>query len=119
MNVSRAARAAAVLLAAFLAACAQAPPADTPPVEQMARYQGADRRERLLAAAKAEGSELSVYHVYPALSRVIAAFGQQYGITVKPWRAGSQAVLQRLTNEARGNRFEADVMQNKIGRAHV
>ncbi len=31
---------------------------------------------------------------------------------MKPWRSGSEAVLQRLTTEARGGRFEADVVQN-------
>src|SRR5687767_14379707 len=99
MNVANVTRVAVVLLAAVLMSCAETLPAGTPPAEQMALYQGADRREKLLAAAKAEGRELSVYHVYPALSRVIAEFSQQYGITVKPWRAGSQAVLQRLMNE--------------------
>ena len=117
MNVANVARAAAVLLAALLTSCADTLPSGMPPAEQMALYQGADRREKLIAAARAEGRELSVYHVYPALSRVIAEFSQQYGITVKPWRAGSQAVLQRLMNEARGNRFEADVMQNNAPEA--
>ena len=87
-------------------------PKGTPSVEQMAGYQGADREQKLLAAAKAEGGQLSVYHVYPALTKVIAAFSKKYGIEVKPWRSGSEAVLQRVVNEARGNRFDADVVQN-------
>lgn len=118
MHIANFARAAAVLLAAAVpVSCGQTPPVDTPPVEQMALYQGADRREKLVAAAKAEDGQLSVYHVYPALSRVIADFSRQYGIAVTPWRAGSQAVLQRLVNEARGNHVEADIVQNNAPEA--
>ena len=87
-------------------------PSGTPSVEEMARYTGPDRAAKLLAAAKAEGGELSVYHVYPALTKVTAAFTKKYGIAVNPWRSSSETVLQRLVSEARGNRFEADVVQN-------
>lgn len=80
-------------------------------VAEMAVYQGEDRQERLVAAAKKEG-ELSVYHVYPNLPVIMTAFTNKYGIKVKPWRSGSEAVLQRLTTEARGGRFEADIVQN-------
>ena len=107
----------AVALAALLALGAAAThaadmPKGTPSVEQMAGYQGADRDQKLLAAAKAEGGELSVYHVYPALTKVIAAFSKKYGIDVKPWRSSSEGVLQRVVNEARSSRFDADVVQN-------
>ncbi len=44
-----------------------------------ALYQGADRHERLVAAAQKEG-ELTVYHVYPSLTVVMAAFTKKYGI---------------------------------------
>ena len=81
-------------------------------VAQMAVYQGPDRQERLVAAAKAEGGELSLYHVYPALTQVAAAFTTKYGIKVKAWRAGSEGVLQRVASEARGNRFDVDIVQN-------
>lgn len=102
----------AILLAAALPALAADVPKGTPGVEEMAAYQGPDRTAKLLAAARAEGGELSVYHVYPALTRVIAEFGKKYGIAVKPWRSSSETVLQRLMSEARGNRFEADLVQN-------
>jgi iron(III) transport system substrate-binding protein len=42
----------------------------------------------------------------------MAAFTAKYGIKVKAWRAGSEAVLQRFSTEARGGRFEVDVVQN-------
>ena len=111
--MNRGAVALATLLAlATAAAHAADMPKGTPSVEQLAGYQGADRGEKLLAAAKAEGGELSVYHVYPALTKVIAAFSKKYGIEVKPWRSSSEAVLQRVVNEARSGRFDADVVQN-------
>jgi iron(III) transport system substrate-binding protein len=78
---------------------------------EMAVYQGEDREQRLAELAKKEG-ELTVYHVYPNLPVVMNAFTAKYGIKIKPWRASSEGVLQRLTTEARGNRFDVDVVQN-------
>lgn len=80
-------------------------------VADMATYEGDDRTDRLVALAKKEG-ELSVYHVYPNLPAVMNAFTAKYGIKVKAWRSSSEGVLQKLTSEARANRFEADVVQN-------
>lgn len=80
-------------------------------VSEIAMYQGADRHDRLLAAARKEG-EVSVYHAYPNLVVVMAAFTKKYGIKVKSWRAGSEAILQRIVSEARGSRFDVDVVQN-------
>jgi iron(III) transport system substrate-binding protein len=80
-------------------------------VNEIALYQGTDRHERLLAAAQKEG-ELSVYHAYPNLTVVMAAFTKKYGIKVNAWRAGSEAILQRIVTEARGNRFDVDIVQN-------
>jgi iron(III) transport system substrate-binding protein len=77
----------------------------------LATYQGADRHDKLVELAKKEG-ELSIYHVYPALPAVIAAFTKKYGIKTRVWRSGSEAVLQRLVTENRGNRFDVDVVQN-------
>ena len=81
------------------------------PVGNIALYQGADRNARLVEAAKKEG-ELSVYHVYPNLPVIMAAFTKKYGIKVKAWRASSETVLQRIATEARGGRFEVDIVQN-------
>ncbi len=86
---------------------------DTPKMaaaRDLARYQGPARQERLLEAAKKEG-ELSVYHTNPILP-IMAAFTKKYGIKVNAWRASSETVLQRLTTEARGGRFEVDIVQN-------
>lgn len=80
-------------------------------VRALALYQGPDRHERLVEAAKREG-ELSVYHAYPKLTALLDVFSKKYGIKVKSWRAGSEAILQRITTEARGGRFEVDIVQN-------
>ena len=102
----------ASLAGAALAVLLTSATAHAQSVEEMARYSGADRQAKLVALAKAEGGELSVYHVYPALTQVTAAFTKKYGIAVKPWRSSSETVLQRLVSEARGGRNEADVVQN-------
>ncbi len=84
---------------------------DTPKMaaaRELALYQGPARQERLLEAAKKEG-ELLVYHAYPDLQNIMAAFTKKYGIKVNAWRAGSEAILQRLITEARGGRFEVDI----------
>jgi len=107
--LARVAALAAFLLASALASAADAPRA--PSVNEMAAYQGADREERLAALAKKEG-ELSIYHVYPNLPVILDAFSKKYGIKVKAWRSSSETVLQRFATEARGGRFDADILQN-------
>jgi iron(III) transport system substrate-binding protein len=98
----------AVAAAAFhLPAHAQ----DAKAAADLALYQGPDRQEKLVAAAK-KGGELSVYHVYPNLTIMMDAFSKKYGIKVKAWRAGSEAVLQRVVTEARGGRHAVDIVQN-------
>ncbi len=106
-------RYAALLLLAVRPAFSTAAEPDKSPVaaNAMALYQGADRHERLVAAAQKEG-ELSVYHVYPSLTIVMAAFSKKYGIKIKSWRAGSEAVLQRVVSEARGSRYDVDIVHN-------
>jgi iron(III) transport system substrate-binding protein len=78
---------------------------------EAALYKGSDRYERLVDAAKKEGV-VSVYHVYPGLPAVLAEFTKKYGIKVKVWRSGSETVLQRIVTEAKGNKFEVDLVQN-------
>lgn len=115
MNVRKSAAAWLALLGLFtcsLGAGAADVPQGTPTVAELASYQGADREQKLLAAAKAERGEVNVYHVYPALTAVLNAFTTKYGIKTKAWRSGSEGVLQKLVSEARGNRFEADLVQN-------
>ena len=88
------------------------PPKGQLTVTEMAAYQGPDRQELLLAAARKEGGEMSVYHVYPSLPTIITAFTTKYGIKVKAWRSGSEGVLQKVVTEAKGGRFDVDIVQN-------
>jgi iron(III) transport system substrate-binding protein len=79
-------------------------------VGDMALYQGADREARLIEGAKKEG-DLSIYYVYQNMPIIMAAFTKKYGIKVKSWRAGSEAVLQREVTEAAAGRFDVDIVQ--------
>ena len=104
----KAASAALLLLGAQMVALAQ----DAgKAARDLATTTGADRHDKLVELAKKEG-ELSVYHVYPALPVLIAAYTKKYGIKVKAWRSGSEAVLQRVSAESKGGRHEVDIVQN-------
>jgi iron(III) transport system substrate-binding protein len=83
------------------------------PLADIAIYEGADRQQRLIDGARREG-ELSLYASSPLENiKVIAdAFEKEQGVKVKIWRASSEGVLQRIVNEARGGRFEFDVVDN-------
>jgi iron(III) transport system substrate-binding protein len=74
-------------------------------------YPGADRMERIVAAAKKEGA-LTLYTTFaekdqPAL---IKPFEAKYGVKVNIWRAGTDKVLQRTLTEAAARRYEVDVV---------
>ena len=77
-----------------------------------AHLTGADRTQRLVAAAKKEGV-LNLYSSATAdhMNAVTAAFEKTYGIPVKTWRGGSEEILQRAVTEARGGRFDMDVAE--------
>jgi iron(III) transport system substrate-binding protein len=99
-----------------LAAAAFAPASfavePTPGVAAVAAYRGADRTERLIAGARAEGEVM----LYSSLTqddqlRIAADFKQRYGVTVKFWRGSQAHILQRAIGEARGGRFEFVVLE--------
>jgi iron(III) transport system substrate-binding protein len=75
-------------------------------------YKGADRDQRLLDAAKKEGT-LTFYTSMqtPESGPLSAAFERKYGIKVNLWRATSDQVIQRAITEARGNRNTMDVVE--------
>ena len=75
-------------------------------------YKGADRDQRLLDAAKKEGT-LTFYTSMqtPESGPLSAAFEKKYGIKVNLWRATSDQVIQRAITEARGNRNTMDVVE--------
>ena len=78
-----------------------------------AELKGADRSERLLAKARAEGV-LNLYATMgqEQISVLAAEFEKKYGIKVNIWRANSESVLRRAVTEAKGARFEVDVIES-------
>lgn len=85
--------------------------AQAPSLADIATYQGPDREQKLIDGAKRE-KELTLYSSMPTedIVALTTAFDKKYGIKVKIWRADSESVLQRILTEARGRRFEVDVM---------
>ena len=78
----------------------------------LARTLSPDREQKLLAGARKEG-EVSVYTSLTSeeAGGLAAAFEKKYGVKVKTWRASSEKILQRTVTEARGSRFEVDVIE--------
>jgi len=79
---------------------------------QMAGYTGPDRAQKILEAAKKEGS-LDIYTSAQSddMGAVVKAFEAKYGIKVNMWRSSSEKVLQRAVTEARANRHTVDVIE--------
>ena len=86
--------------------------AQAPAIGDIAGYAGADRAERLAAGARQEGT-LTLYSSAPTedTGALIAAFETKYGVKVRLWRSGSEAILTRAVHESRGGRSEVDVIE--------
>ena len=95
---------------ALLPASAQAQN-NTNQAAEIAAYHGPDREKRLIEGAKKEG-ELMLYASVPVadIAVLTEAFTKKYGIKVKAWRGDSEAMLQRVLNEAKARRYEVGVM---------
>jgi iron(III) transport system substrate-binding protein len=92
--------------------CAMALAATLPAAAQgLATYEGADRMDRIVAAAKKEGS-LVLYTTIAEkdLPAIIKPFENKYGVKVNVWRAGTDKVLQRAVAEARAKRYTMDAV---------
>jgi len=92
----------AAMLLMTLGAGAQSP---------LATYEGPDRMERIIAAAKKEGT-LTLYTTIAEkdLPVLIKPFEAKYGIKVVVWRAGTDKVLQRTLAEAAAKRYDVDLV---------
>ena len=77
----------------------------------LAQYEGADRMERVVAAAKKEGT-LTLYTTIAEkdLPVIVKPFEQKYGIKVNVWRAGTDKVLQRTVTENQAKKYEVDAI---------
>ena len=98
------------LLAAALAGQATVQAQGTPDVSLL-QYAGPDRAQRLLAAAKKEGS-LTFYTTIAEkdIPTIVLPFEKKYGIKINIWRAGTDKVLQRTLAEAAARRYEVDAI---------
>ncbi|TCL69471.1 extracellular solute-binding protein [Rhizobium sp. BK251] len=87
-------------------------PALAQSIDEIANYNGADRLEKLAAAAKNEGS-LTLYTATPVedVTAMTDAFTAKYGIPVTVWRGSSEDVLRRAVTEINAGRYEADVIE--------
>jgi iron(III) transport system substrate-binding protein len=74
-------------------------------------YEGADRMERIAAAAKKEGT-LTLYTTIAEkdLPAILKPFEQKYGVKVNVWRAGTDKVLQRTVLENRAKKYDVDAI---------
>lgn len=95
------------LLAAVLALVA----ATGATAQNLATYEGADRLERIAAAARKEGT-LTLYTTIAEkdLPVLLKPFEAKYGVKVNVWRAGTDKVLQRTLAEAAAKRHDVDVV---------
>jgi len=81
------------------------------PVQNVINYKGADRQQKLIAAAQKEGT-LSLYTSISnaIVLKLMSEFKAKYGIEVKLYRAGDGIVLQRVMAERTANRPVVDVL---------
>ncbi|MGH8623292.1 MAG: ABC transporter substrate-binding protein, partial [Burkholderiales bacterium] len=104
------------LLTTILCLAALAPFAGAPALAQtsaaVALYEGADRTQRLAEGAKKEGV-VTIYTSAPPddMAAIAAALERKHGVKLQFWRASSEKVVQRALTEARGGRFDVDVIE--------
>jgi iron(III) transport system substrate-binding protein len=103
----------AALLATLCAGMASAAEKHARSLPEIASYLGADREAMLVDGAKREG-QLTVYYAHPIVQALSEAFSRKYGIKVSAWRAGSEAIMQRVTAEYRAGKNDADVFLSTI-----
>ncbi len=74
-------------------------------------YTGADRMERIVAAAKKEGS-VTLYTTFAEKDQptLLKPFEAKYGVKVGVGRAGTDKVLQRTLTEAAARKYDVDLV---------
>ena len=74
-------------------------------------YSGADRMEKIVAAAKKEGT-LTMYTTFAEKDQptLVRPFEAKYGVKVNIWRAGTDKVLQRTLAEAAAKKYGVDLI---------
>jgi len=79
--------------------------------QDLAQYAGPDRMDKIVAAAKKEGT-LTLYTTIAEkdLPTILKPFEQKHGIKVNVWRAGTDKVLQRTLAEAQAKKYDVDAV---------
>jgi len=99
---------------AFLAALAAAPFASrAASVAEIAGYAGADRQQRLVDGARAEGGVMNLYTSLTVedMGALNGAFESKHGVRIRMWRASSDKVQSRAITEARAGRHDVDIVE--------
>jgi len=98
-------------LIALLAALALGTGAARAADPSLAQYEGADRMDKIAAAAKKEGT-FTLYTTIAEkdLPAILGPFEKKYGIKVNVWRAGTDKVLQRTVAESNAKKYEVDAI---------
>jgi len=83
---------------------------------ELAAYSGADREQRLLAGAKAEGKVVWYTSLAGSSYKELAkGFETKYpGVTIEPYRATSGDLMTKLVAEAEARRFLADTIETTL-----
>jgi iron(III) transport system substrate-binding protein len=101
----------AVLAVAIASSASLASAAEPSPIPALAAYKGADRQQKLVAAAKQEGSVTLYTSITNEIAqKLIADFEAKYGVKVKLWRSGDGVVLQRMMSERSAGRPAFDAV---------
>jgi iron(III) transport system substrate-binding protein len=87
------------------------PAAAAQPFAELASDDSPSRHQRLVEAARKEGS-LTLYtsNAAPTIRLLSADFEKRYGVRVEAWRASSAKVLQRMAAEKKANRWDFDAV---------
>src|SRR4051794_22317453 len=106
------ARLSAALLAVVVSFISTSPTLAQTSLADLAFYDGPDRTQKLIDGAKKEGS-VSIYSSMTVddTKIVTGGFEKKYGIKVSAWRGSSEDILRRAVVEARGGRYDVDVIE--------
>jgi iron(III) transport system substrate-binding protein len=109
-----------VLAASVFGQSAHAQKAAPGPNDAIYMYKGADRDQRMVEKARAEGALTFYTSMSTAESRPLAdAFTKKYGIKVELWRGPNEELLQRILTEAQSNRHSFDVIETNATESEV
>jgi iron(III) transport system substrate-binding protein len=82
---------------------------------ELGAYTGADREQRLIAGAKAEGQVVWYTSLAGSSYKDLAkGFETKYGVKIEPYRAASTDIMTKVTAEAQAKQVIADVIETTL-----